>query len=85
MLDANLSHQGALHSGRMIDKMIDEVFSGYEGFCSFCLANGIKCGIFDCYIFEDESSITKGALGGFDFDVIWTEKDGKITQSIFSK
>ncbi len=65
-------------SGAMV-----KAFGGYESFMDFCYQNGIKCGIMSCYTFENESDINVEALEGFDFENIFTKKNGKLALLIF--
>ena len=67
-----------------IQSAVSEAFGSYESFCEFCIENGIKCGMMYCYHFERNEAVTKNELSSFDFDNIWTEKDGKVMLRIFN-
>ena len=62
-----------------------EVFDGYEDFIYFCNANNIKCGVLDCYSFENKEDIDASVLENFDFKNIFTKKNGEVKLRIFAR
>ena len=62
---------------------IVEAFGSYEAYIEFCAQNGIKCGNIYCYTFESEGDINAEALEGFDFENIFSKKEGRVALRIF--
>ena len=69
---------------REINRIISEAFGGSENFINFCIENNIKCGMLYCYSFDNESDVSQETLEGFNFDSIWTERDGRVMLDIFT-
>ena len=62
-----------------------EAFDGYEDFIYFCNFNGIKCGVLDCYSFDNKKDIDVSVLENFDFENIFVKQGGEVKLRIFER
>ena len=63
--------------------LITSAFESEDHYIQFCAQNGIKVGQLYCYTFEKNQTVTENDAIGFDFDTLWTIRDGRPRLRIF--
>jgi len=67
---------------KAVHRELIKIFGSHEELLIFCDENGIKCGMINCFSFEDPDTFGAEDLKGFDFQNIWGEDD-RIIPKIF--
>lgn len=65
--------------------LITSAFESEDHYIQFCAQNGIKVGQLYCYTFEKNQTVTENDAIGFDFDTLWTIRDGRPRLRIFER
>ena len=68
---------------KRIRPLLDKVFSYEEEYRTFCNGCNVRVGNICCYELSDNAGLKTADLAGFDFDIVWTLRDGKPRLKIF--
>lgn len=69
---------------RIANVLLDAFEGDKAALIEFCHKYNAKCGHMYCYTVTDGQVLNSEVLYGFDFDTIWTFRDGKPIQQIFA-
>jgi len=69
---------------RIANVLLDAFEGDKAALIEFCSQHNAKCGQMYCYTVTEGQALNSEVLYGFDFDTIWTFRDGKPIQQIFA-
>ena len=80
LLMANSSSESEI---ACLEEMLLALFPSEEEYRTFCNGCNVRIGNICCYELSDNAGLKTADLAGFDFDIVWTLRDGKPRLKIF--